>query len=101
VFYDSAYKAKGAWDTAIESSKDGDAVIEVQNWINHISLDTIGIAGFSHDFGSLDGKRASVTEVFDAFGNNRQASVVNRAFFPARVSVSYHCQDPQQADEAL
>jgi cytochrome P450 len=81
VFYDSAYKAKGAWDTAIESSKDGDAVIEVQNWINHISLDTIGIAGFSHDFGSLDGKRASVTEVFDAFGNNRQASVVNRAFF--------------------
>ncbi|KAG1849944.1 cytochrome P450 [Suillus subalutaceus] len=77
VFYDSAYKAKGAWDTAIESSKDGDAVIEVQNWMNHISLDSIGIAGFSHDFGSLDGKRASVTEVFDTFGNNQKASAVN------------------------
>jgi hypothetical protein len=25
-------QAKGAWDTVIESSKDGDAVIEVQNW---------------------------------------------------------------------
>ncbi|KAG1818536.1 cytochrome P450 [Suillus subaureus] len=78
VFYDSAYKAKGAWDTAIESSKDGGAVIEVQNWMNYISLDTIGIAGFSHDFGSLDGKRASVTEVFDTFGNNQKASAGNQ-----------------------
>ncbi|KAG2076362.1 cytochrome P450 [Suillus decipiens] len=81
VFYDSAYKAKGAWDTVIESSKDGDAVIEVQNWMNHISLDTVGIAGFSHDFGSLDGKRASVTEVFDTFGANQQASTMNNMFF--------------------
>ncbi|KIK44321.1 hypothetical protein CY34DRAFT_642271 [Suillus luteus UH-Slu-Lm8-n1] len=64
VFYDSAYKVKNAWNTELESSKDGSAVIEVQNWMNHISLDTIGIAGFSYDFGSLDGKHASVTEVF-------------------------------------
>ncbi|KAG2366489.1 cytochrome P450 [Suillus spraguei] len=81
VFYDSAYKAKGAWDTIIESSKDGDTVIEVQNWMNHISLDTVGIAGFSHDFGSLDGKHASVTEVFDTFGANQQASTMNNVFF--------------------
>ncbi|KAG2146815.1 cytochrome P450 [Suillus clintonianus] len=94
VFYDSAYKAKGAWDTAIESSKDGNAaVIEVQNWMNHISLDTVGIAGFSHDFGSLDGQRASVTEVFDTFGNDSQASGVNHAFillasvFPAIIKI--------------
>ncbi|KAG1815929.1 cytochrome P450 [Suillus subaureus] len=80
VFYDSAYKVKGAWDTAIESSKGGGVVIEVQNWMNHISLDTIGIAGFSHDFGSLDGKRASVTEVFDTFGTNQQASAWNQLF---------------------
>ncbi|KAG1766150.1 cytochrome P450 [Suillus occidentalis] len=82
VFYDSAYKAKGAWDTIIESSKDGDAVIEVQNWcvVFLVFLDTIGIAGFSHDFGSLHGERASVTEVFDTFGNNQQASAVNHVF---------------------
>ncbi|KAG2364261.1 cytochrome P450 [Suillus spraguei] len=73
VFYDSAYKVKSAWDTVIELSKDGDAVIEVQN-----CLDTIGIAGFSHDFGSLNGKRASVTEVFDTFGSNQQASAINK-----------------------
>ncbi|KAG2151477.1 cytochrome P450 [Suillus clintonianus] len=80
VFYDSAYKVKGKWDTIIESSKDGNAIIEVQNWMNHVALDTIGIAGFSHDFGSLDGKRASVTEAFDTFGNNSQASAFNQAF---------------------
>ncbi|KAG2096081.1 cytochrome P450 [Suillus discolor] len=81
VFYDSAYKARicGKWDTAIESSKDGDAVIEVQNWMNHISLDTVGIAGFSHDFGSLDGKRVSVAEAFNTFGSN-QPSAVHKAF---------------------
>ncbi|KAG2144204.1 cytochrome P450 [Suillus clintonianus] len=80
VFYDSAYKAKGKWDTIIESSKDGNAVIEVQNWMNHISLDTIGIAGFSHDFGSLDGKHVSVAEAFENFGNNSQPSAVKQAF---------------------
>lgn len=35
------------------------------------SLDTIGIAGFARDFGTLDGKQTSVTEIFDAFGNSR------------------------------
>ncbi|KAG1742242.1 cytochrome P450 [Suillus paluster] len=76
VFYDSAYKVKGVWDTAIDSSNDGNTVIDVQKWMNHISLDTIGIAGFSHDFGSLDGKHTSVTEVFDSFGNNSRPSAL-------------------------
>jgi len=41
-------------------------------------LDTIGIAGFSHDFGSLDGKHSIVAQVFDAFGNNPSASAFNK-----------------------
>ena len=32
------------------------------------SLDSIGIAGFSHDFGSLEGKQSDVADVFDAMG---------------------------------
>ncbi|KAH7890187.1 cytochrome P450 [Phlebopus sp. FC_14] len=71
VFYDSAYKAKGAWDEIIQSSGKDSTIIEVQNW-----LDTIGIAGFSHDFGSLNGEHASVTEAFDTFGSS-PASAVN------------------------
>ena len=37
--------------------------------MNSISLDTIGIAGFSHDFGTLDGKKSAVAEAFDSFGS--------------------------------
>ncbi|KAF8436007.1 cytochrome P450 [Boletus edulis BED1] len=72
VFYESAYKAKGGWDSLIEEHDDGDAVIEVQNWMNHISLETIGIAGFSHHFGSLDGKKTLVEEAFNSIGSTNQ-----------------------------
>ena len=33
-----------------------------------MSLDTIGIAAFSHDFGALQGKRGDVEVAFDALG---------------------------------
>ncbi|KAF8548044.1 cytochrome P450, partial [Imleria badia] len=77
IFYDSAHKAKGAWNALIESSGEDNAIIDVQNWMNYISLDTIGLAGFSHDFGALEGKHASVTEIFDTFSSSTPASTLN------------------------
>ncbi|TFY68884.1 hypothetical protein EVJ58_g742 [Rhodofomes roseus] len=68
VFYDSAYKVKAAWDSILEPEPGASAVIDVQGWMNHVSLDTIGIAGFSHDFGTLHGKHSEVASTFDAFG---------------------------------
>ncbi|KAG2076623.1 cytochrome P450 [Suillus decipiens] len=76
AFYDSTYKikicdAKGTWDTIIESSKDAEPdesrivrenILPLTPRTDNISLDTVGIAGFSHDFSSLDGKHTSVTE---------------------------------------
>ena len=35
--------------------------------MNCISLDSIGIAGFGHNFGALDGRPSTVEEVFDTF----------------------------------
>ncbi|KAF9255629.1 cytochrome P450 [Marasmius fiardii PR-910] len=67
VFYDSAYKLKSYWDNEIENHPDG-AIIEVQQWMNHVALDSVGIAGFSHDFGSLDGKPSAVLDVFESLG---------------------------------
>ncbi|THU84114.1 cytochrome P450 [Dendrothele bispora CBS 962.96] len=66
VFYDSAYKLKTMWDGMIESNPDGQ-VIDVQSWMNRVSLDSIGIAGFSHDFNSLAGEASSVSDLFDTF----------------------------------
>ena len=43
--------------------------------MNSISLDTIGMAGFSHDFGALDGKPSAVAEAFDSFGSVQLGSL--------------------------
>ncbi|KAL0948964.1 hypothetical protein HGRIS_009067 [Hohenbuehelia grisea] len=67
VFYDSTYKCKAAWDNLIENNAEG-SIIEVQSWMNHISLDSVGIAGFSHEFASLDGKESAVSTAFEAIG---------------------------------
>ncbi|KAJ7792628.1 cytochrome P450 [Mycena leptocephala] len=64
VFYDSAYKLKSCWDATLESDM-GCAVIEVQEWMNRLGLDSIGIAGFSYDFRYLDGQRSPVTAAFE------------------------------------
>ncbi|KAF8871926.1 cytochrome P450 [Infundibulicybe gibba] len=79
VFYDSTYKLKSAWDVILDTSSGG-ATIDVQEWMNHISLDSIGIAGFGHDFGSLDGKRTSVADVFASFGTAGTSSFSNLIF---------------------
>ncbi|KAI6012722.1 cytochrome P450 [Pisolithus orientalis] len=62
VFYHSAYRAKTAWESLIDANDGHNTVIDVQNW-----LDSIGLAGFSHDFGSLDGKTNPVADVFTTF----------------------------------
>ncbi|KAM6500078.1 Cytochrome P450 [Amanita muscaria] len=63
-FYNTAYKLKRAWDALFESHDE--VTIDVQQWLNKLTLDSIGIAGFGHDFGSLDGLESPVTEAFDA-----------------------------------
>ncbi|KAJ7627812.1 cytochrome P450 [Mycena polygramma] len=65
VFYDSTHKLKTLWDTILEPTKEG-GIIEVQEWMNRIALDSIGIAGFSHDFHYLDGEQSAVTAAFKA-----------------------------------
>ncbi|KAG9309786.1 cytochrome P450 [Chiua virens] len=77
VFYDSAYKARGAWNALIESSGQDGTIIEVQNWMNHISLDTMGLAGFSHNFGALEGKESPVGSIFDSLTSSSRSSTLN------------------------
>ncbi|EIW81781.1 cytochrome P450 [Coniophora puteana RWD-64-598 SS2] len=74
IFYDCAYKCKDTWDTL---TKNGEALIEVQDWMNNISIDAIGLAGFSHDFNTLGGDRAGAVDAFDATGANAPASFTN------------------------
>ncbi|KAG1741245.1 cytochrome P450 [Suillus lakei] len=58
-----------AWDSAIGSNQRTHcAIIDAQQWINHISLDSVGIAVLSHDFGALDGNNSDVMHILNAFG---------------------------------
>ncbi|KAG6330483.1 hypothetical protein ID866_8607 [Astraeus odoratus] len=81
IYYNCAYKAKAAWEAIIDAGGGSGAVIEVQKWMNHISLDTIGLACFSHDFGSLDGKPASITAAFDAPADSPTRSARHAGYF--------------------
>ncbi|EJD00151.1 cytochrome P450 [Fomitiporia mediterranea MF3/22] len=65
VFFNSAYKLKDAWDA--QNVGFDEFVIDVQSWLNRVSLDSIGIAGFGHDFNSLEGESQEITDVFDSF----------------------------------
>ncbi|KAL5488430.1 hypothetical protein ACEPAI_6548 [Sanghuangporus weigelae] len=76
VFFDSGYKVKAAWDSIIASSGSEETVIDVQKWMNCVSLDSIGIAGFGHDFGALYGRHSTIEEVFDAFGTRPPAGLM-------------------------
>jgi hypothetical protein len=48
--------------------------------MNRVALDSIGIAGFSHEFSSLDGKPCEVTDAFENLSNARPSPVENIQF---------------------
>ncbi|KAJ7914059.1 cytochrome P450 [Mycena leptocephala] len=72
VFYDSAYKLKASWDATIDNASD-DTIIDVEHWMNLVALDSIGIAGFSHDFRTLDGAYSPVAAAFESLSFEGQS----------------------------
>ncbi|KAG1852104.1 hypothetical protein DFJ58DRAFT_661388, partial [Suillus subalutaceus] len=75
VFHDAAHKTLIAWDSEIESNQSTHcAVIDVQQWMNHISLDSVGIAVLSHDFSALGGNDSVVGHVLNAFSSSVDVS---------------------------
>ncbi|KAI5986036.1 cytochrome P450 [Pisolithus orientalis] len=81
VFYNCVYKVKAGWDEIIDANDEDSAIIEVAQWMNHLSLDSVGLAGFSHDFGALDGKKAPVTQVFEAFQDSSKRNDMSSGVF--------------------
>ncbi|KAF8999386.1 cytochrome P450 [Cyathus striatus] len=67
TFFEVTHKMTIAWDAILDNNSSDYATIEVQRWINQLSIDTIGIAGFEHDFGALSGQTSSVTEIVKMF----------------------------------
>ncbi|KAI6037499.1 cytochrome P450 [Pisolithus marmoratus] len=63
MIHKTVEKLKADWEAKIDASGSESVVFDV-----HRCLDSFGIAGFSYDFGSLDGKPNSMISVLDAFG---------------------------------
>ncbi|KAK7023648.1 hypothetical protein VNI00_016610 [Paramarasmius palmivorus] len=84
VFYDSAYKLKTHWDNELINQQNG-VIIEVQAWMNRVAIDSIGIAGFSHDFGALDGKVSPVVAAFESLGSARPSTLARINFLLSSV----------------
>ncbi|KIK17283.1 hypothetical protein PISMIDRAFT_685401, partial [Pisolithus microcarpus 441] len=70
-------KVKAAWKASIEASGNDSIVLDVQE-----CLDAFGIAGFSYDFNSLNGKPNAMISVFDSF-----AAGMPQSAFSVAVSV--------------
>ncbi|KAG2095863.1 cytochrome P450 [Suillus cothurnatus] len=75
AIHDTAHKVMIAWDSEIASNQGTDcAVIDAQQWMNHVSLDSVGIAALSHDFGALHGNNSDVVHVLNAFSSSTNIS---------------------------
>ncbi|KAJ7580804.1 cytochrome P450 [Mycena floridula] len=70
AFYDAGYKVKAAWDSQLDASSDDSVTIEVQKWMTAVALDSIGMGGFSHNFGTVEGKEPLVSTALDTFGKS-------------------------------
>ncbi|KAJ7499889.1 cytochrome P450 [Mycena latifolia] len=64
VFFQIA-QIQSMWNGALESRPRG-MVVDIQHWMNSVVLDSLGVAGFSHDFESLNGDYCIVTAAFYA-----------------------------------
>lgn len=53
------------WNAEISASAGDSALIDVYDWMTRAAFDSIGIAGFSHDFGTLDGRPSAVADAFN------------------------------------
>lgn len=69
VCLDSAHQLKVAWDSYFRSPDKSNhgALIDVEKWMTSVTLDTIGKAILSHDFGALKGHASPILTVADNF----------------------------------
>ncbi|KAJ2934728.1 hypothetical protein H1R20_g2373, partial [Candolleomyces eurysporus] len=82
IFNDNAEKLKATWDAILDSGAD---TIEVQQWMNRLALENLGIAGFGHHFGALSSPdtniKPKIMEVFESFEAPEKSSLLSRTFF--------------------
>jgi len=67
-FFEIANKVKARWMQKFECSDE--VVFDVQKWLNAITLDSIGLAGFGYNFKAIEDQDSPVNEVFRHFNDS-------------------------------
>ncbi|KAI6040775.1 cytochrome P450 [Pisolithus marmoratus] len=100
VIHKSVERVRTSWEASIDANEGGSVVLDVQKWMNYVSLDSFGIAGFSYDFGSLDGKPNAMISVLDAIGASLPEGIFRHGRDPALPSFpySFECANPTEQD---
>ncbi|EJU05966.1 cytochrome P450 [Dacryopinax primogenitus] len=68
IFLEATHKVKERWLSKLSDSKGNDIVLDVEHWMNAISFESIGEAGFSHDFDCINDEVSVVGQVFSSLG---------------------------------
>ncbi|KAI6004500.1 cytochrome P450 [Pisolithus orientalis] len=74
-------RLKAALEESIDANGGESVVLDVEKWVNYVSLDSFGIAGFSYDFDSLAGKPNSMISVLDDFAAPSPHPLLDNAVF--------------------
>ncbi|KZO93779.1 cytochrome P450 [Calocera viscosa TUFC12733] len=71
IFLEATYKVRDRWLAMMVSEGTGkEFVLNVEHWLNAISFDSIGEAGFSHDFKCMEAKPPAIVNTFTSMGKN-------------------------------
>jgi len=76
LFLEIAQKAKNHWLQKIELEGRDEIIIDVEPWLNDISFDSMGQAGFAHSFNAVDGSKPLVEQLFNTFGGSKFAMLI-------------------------
>ncbi|KAH8823549.1 cytochrome P450 [Flagelloscypha sp. PMI_526] len=100
TFFDCAHKARVLLETQVDAGG-GETVLDVQELMNQITIDSIGIAGFGHNFGSLDGKHSAVVDILSAFSNKKRTILDITVFMLSMVFPRFFTRIPTTAPPEL
>jgi hypothetical protein len=102
--------------THVDQAPDGSCIVDVQHWLNafayvrawydtnrvliFVRLDTIGWAGFSHDFCSLAGEQSPVAAAFAQLAAAKMG-LLDGLIFVLQPSIPFACKLPSARQRAL
>jgi len=86
LFLEIVQKAKTHWVEQMDLEGKDEITLNVEPWLDAISFDCLGEAGFSHSFNAVDGPKPRLAQLFSDFVNPDSWFTVLRGLYFASLS---------------